>query len=317
MGRVRGGFRAAAPAEGRLMASRPIWSGHLRLALVSCPVALHATHHESANLHFHFINPETGHRVQMLTVDADNKRPVQRRDLVRGFEFKKDHYLILSDEDFEQARIESSSTLVIHKFVPREELSAVYYDASYYLAPDGKQGADVFAVLRDAIAGTGRMALSRVVLSRRERAVAIAPMGRGLVAHTLFEERDIYDPAALWADVPSGKPDAEMVQLATQLIDRQTGTYAAEDSEDRYEQRLREVIEAKLKGEGLTTEPEPEPDRSNVVDLMAALKQSLASAKSSVGTPEDPKKGSKKSAEKPAPEKPAAKRKPAGTRRAG
>jgi len=258
------------------MATRPVWRGHLRLALVSCPVALHPTHHERANLHFHFINPETGHRVQMLTVDADNQRPVQRRDLLRGYEFKKDHYLILSDEDFEQARIESSTTLVIQKFVPQDALNPVYYEASYYLAPDGKQGADVFAVLRDAIARTGRVALSRVVLSRRERAIAIGPLGKGLVAYTLYEERDVYRPEDLWEDIPDTKPDAAMVQLATQLIDRQTGAYSAADSDDRYEQRLRDLIEAKLKGEGLSAEPEPEPDRSNVVDLMAALKQSLA-----------------------------------------
>ena len=152
---------------------RPIWRGQLRLALVSCPVALYAAHHERANLHFHFINPDTGHRVRMVTMDAENQHPVERRDLVRGYEFKKDHYLILSDEDFESVRIESSSTLVVHKFIEATALSSVYYESSYYVAPDGNEALDVYVVLRDAIARSGKMALSRVVMGRRERAVAI------------------------------------------------------------------------------------------------------------------------------------------------
>jgi DNA end-binding protein Ku len=257
------------------MAHRPIWRGHLRLALVSCPVALYAAHHERDNLHFHLINPETGHRVNMVSQDAQSRRPVERRDLVRGYEFKKDHYLVLTEEDFESVRVDSSSTLTIGKFVDRDALDPIYFDASYYVAPDGDSGLDVFAVLRDAIAKTGRMALSRVVIARRERALAILPMGRGLVAHTLFEPRDLNDPGPLFEDIPDAKPADDMLALATQLIERQAGRYEPADVEDRYETRLRDLIAAKLKGEGLAPEPE-EPEASNVVDLMTALKQSLA-----------------------------------------
>ncbi len=282
------------------MAERPIWRGHLRLALVSCPVALYSAHHERANLHFHFINPDTGNRVRMMTLDAESDRPVSRRDLVRGYEFKKDHYLLLTDEEFESVRVESSTTLVIGKFVPREALDPVYFEASYYVAPDGEEGRDVYVVLRDAIATTGRMALSRVVIARRERAVCILPMGRGLVAHTLYEPRDVHDPADLWAEIPPQKPDPDMVGLATQLIDRQTGTYDQSDAEDRYEARLRELIAAKLKGEGLSPEPEPETDRGNVIDLMAALKQSLAGAKGGTAKPAKPKPAQSRAAKRPA-----------------
>ena len=257
------------------MAPRPIWRGHLRLALVSCPVALYTAHHERENLHFHFINPATGHRVRMLTVDAETEQEVSRRDLAKGYEFRKDTYLILGDDDFEAARIDSSATLNVDKFVAEDAIDPIYYDTSYFLAPDGEAGQDVYVVLRDAIARTRRVALSRVVVARRERALAIRPMGRGLVAHTLHEQRDLGDPDEVFADVPDAKPDAEMVKLATQLIDRQTGTYAPSDMEDRYEARLREVIEAKLRGEGISPEAAGEQDRGNVVDLMAALKRSL------------------------------------------
>jgi DNA end-binding protein Ku len=257
------------------MAERPIWRGHLRLALVSCPVALYNARHDRATLRFHFINPETGHRVRMITQDAETGEELARRDLVKGYEFKKDHYLIMSDEDFESARVESSGTMTVDKFVPAGSIDPIFYDSSYYLVPDGEAGQDVYTVLREAIRKSGKVAMSRVVIARRERAIALMPSENGMVVHTLYEERDINSPKALFDHVADAKPEADMVQLATQLIDRQTGQYDPADVEDRYEARLRAVIDAKLKGEGVDMQAEEEPDRGNVIDLMAALKKSL------------------------------------------
>jgi len=254
------------------MAARPIWRGHLRLALVSCPVALYTARQDSGNLHFHLINPETGNRIRMLTVDQETEKPLSRRDLVKGYEFKKDNYLLLSDEDFESARIESSSTLKVEKFVPVDSIDPLYFDSSYYLVPDGESGQDVYVVLREAIRRAKRMALSRVVIARRERAIALLPIGPGLVAHTLQEERDIVDAKPLFDRIPDMKPDEDMVKLAMQLIDRQTGKFDPADMEDRYEARLRQMIEAKLHGEGIRPEAEEDADRGNVIDLMAAKK---------------------------------------------
>jgi DNA end-binding protein Ku len=292
------------------VAQRPIWRGQLRLALVSCPVALYAAHHDRGSLHFNLINPATGHRIRMISEDAETGEPVARRDLVKGYEFKKDHYLIMSDEDFESARVESSTTLTIDKFVDASSIDPVHYESSYYLAPDGKDGRDVYVVLRDAIGSTGRVALSRVTIAGRERAIAIMPMDPGLIAHTLNEARDLNDAKPLFEDVEGIKSDPEMVKLAKQLIDRQTGKYDPADVEDRYETRLREVIEAKLKGEGI--EPvEEEPDRSNVIDLMAALRQSLAKgAQKDSPQKGDPRKGNPGKAENAKP--PPRRAKPAG-----
>ena len=270
------------------MPQRPIWRGHLRLALVSCPIALYSANHDRGSLHFNLINPKTGNRIKMVTQDAETGDPLSRGDLAKGYEFKKDGYLIVSDEDFESARIESSSTVKIEKFVDAQSIDPIYFDASYYLAPDGDAGEDVYVVLRDAIAGTGKIALSRVVIARREHPIAIMPMGKGLVAHTLHEARDLNDFAGLFDHLPSAKPDPDMIQLATQLIDRQTGTYDPADIEDRYETRLRAVIDAKLKGEGIEPEEEAEPDRSNVVDLMAALRKSLGQAPGKEAPPQKP-----------------------------
>jgi DNA end-binding protein Ku len=257
------------------MASRPIWRGHLRLALVSCPIALHSVLRGGSGLHFHLINPKTGHRIRMVSQDAETDEEVSRSDLVKGYEFEKDHYVLLDDDDFEQARIDSSSTLTIGKFVDVASIDPIFFDTSYYVAPDGDSGLDVFAVLRDAIRKAHTAALSRVVIARRERAVAIMPSGKGLVCHTLHEPQDLWEAAPLWADIGDVKPDPDMVALATQLIERQNGKFQPEDTQDRYEAKLREVIEAKLKGEGITPEAPSEPDRGNVVDLMAALKASL------------------------------------------
>ncbi|WP_419757549.1 Ku protein [Acidisoma sp.] len=287
------------------MAQRPIWRGHLRLALVSCPIALYSANHDRGSLHFNLINPKTGNRIKMVTQDAETGDPLSRGDLVKGYEYKKDGYLIVSDEDFDTARIESSSTVKIEKFVDANSIDPIYYDASYYLAPDGDSGEDVYVVLRDAIASTGKIALSRVVIARREHPIAIMPMGKGLVAHTLHEERDLNDFAGLFDHLPSAKPDPDMIQLATQLIDRQTGKYDPADIEDRYETRLRAVIEAKLKGEGIEAEEAAEPDRGNVVDLMAALRKSLGQTGNDDATPA-PKPAASKSPAPKAKAKPAA-----------
>jgi DNA end-binding protein Ku len=284
-----------------MMAERPIWRGHLRLALVSCPVALYSARHDRGNLHFHFINPKTGHRVRMITLDAETDEELSRSELVKGYEFKKDHYLIMSDEDFAAAKVESSATMTVDKFVAADSIDPIYYDSSYFVAPDGEAGQDVYVVLREAIAKTGRVALSRVVIARRERTIAIMPMQQGMVVHTLHEERDLNSPQALFDKVPDIKPDPEMVKLATQLVDRQTGRYDPADMEDRYEARLRAVIEAKLKGEGITPESEEEPDRGNVIDLMAALKKSLGQ------TTDERPAGRSRPASQAAPKKSAAK----------
>jgi DNA end-binding protein Ku len=285
------------------VAPRPIWRGHLRLALVSCPIALYSAKHDRGTIRFHLINPETGNRIQMITQDAETEKPLSRRDLVKGYEFKKNTYLLLTDEDFESVRVESSETMTVEKFVEADSIDPIYYDTSYYAAPDGKAGRDVYAVLLEAIEKTGRVALSRVVIGQRERTIALRPVEGGLVAHTLYEQRDINDAKSMFEDAAGIKTDPEMVKLATQLIDRQTGRYDPADLEDRYETRLREMIEAKLKGEGIEDETTaPEPERTNVIDLMAALKKSLGedTPAAKADAKPDAKPAAKAKADKPA-----------------
>ncbi len=258
------------------MAARPIWRGHLRLALVSCPVALYNAKTDRTTIQFNMINPKTGNRIRMMTINAETDEEVQRRDLVKGYEFGKGRYLLLSDEDLDSVKVESSSTMNIEKFVEAGSIDPIYYASSYDLAPDGDAGRDVYAVLLQAIADTGKVALARVVIGQRERTIAIRAMAGGLVAHTLDEQRDINDARSVFGDAAEVKTDPEMVALAKQLIDRQTTTYDPSDLEDRYETRLRQLIDTKLKGEGIDISGPAEPADTNVVDLMAALKKSLS-----------------------------------------
>ena len=255
------------------MAVRPIWRGHLRLALVSCPVALHNARHDRTSIRFNLINPDTGNRIRMITQDAETGDELERRNLVKGYEFRKNQYLILSNEDLDSVKVESSSVMTVEKFVDADSIDPVYYDAAYHLAPDGDAGRDVYAVLREAIAKTGKVALSRVVIAQRERTIALRPVDGGLMAHTLYEDRDLNSGQEVFDGLDGIK--VEMVQLATQLVQRQAGKYDASDLEDRYETRLRALIDAKLKGEGLEAAEEPQIATGNVVDLMAALKKSL------------------------------------------
>jgi DNA end-binding protein Ku len=262
------------------MAARPIWRGHLRLALVSCPVALWNARHDRGGIRFNMINPETGNRIKMVTQDSETGKELQRRELVKGYEFKKDHYLLLTDEDFDSVKVETSAMITIEKFVDTDSIDPVYYDAAYFVGPDGNAGRDVYAVLREAVAKTGKTALARVVIAQRERTIALRPVGdAGLMAHTLYEDRDLNSSKELFDDLAGIKTDPEMVQLATQLVERQAGKYDAADLEDRYETRLRAMIDAKLKGEGIDLEAEaPVASTSNVIDLMAALRKSLGQA---------------------------------------
>lgn len=255
--------------------TRPIWRGHLRLALVSCPVALFNAHHERGSLHFHLLNPKTGNRIRMITRDAETGEELRRGDLARAFELGKNDYVTLTDEDFEAARIPSSSVMTLEKFVEAGDIDPVYFESPYYLAPDGEAGEDVYRVLREAFARTGRMAITRVVLSQRERVLALAAHGAGMIAHVLREQKDLNDAGAIFSAVPGPPPEPRLLDLAVELIDRETGRFDPADFEDRYEAKLRAIIDAKAAGRTLPPH-EDRPPGGNVVDLMEALRRSLA-----------------------------------------
>ena len=272
------------------MAQRPIWRGHMRLALVSCPIALYSARHDRGSIRFNMINPATGNRIKMVSVDAGTDEEITRAETVKGFEYAKGRYVIITDDDMDKVKIETSSTMAIEKFVDASSIDPIYYDASYFLAPDGRSADDVYAVVREAIVKTGRVALTRIVISQRERTVVVRPIDGGLVAHTLNEQRDLNDATTLFDTVQGLKVDPEMVKLAVQLVDRQTGKYDPSDLEDRFETRLRAMLDAKVAGEAIDDVEVASAGPDNVVDIMAALRQSLGLSAGSTAAPKVPTK---------------------------
>jgi DNA end-binding protein Ku len=259
---------------------------------------------ERTSIRFNLINPDTGNRIKMVTKDSETGQELQRSGLVKGYEYSKGRYVLFSDEDFDSVKVESSAVMAVQKFVDAESIDPIYYDESYYLAPDAKAGEDVYAVLREAIAKTGTIALTRVVIAQRERTVALRHAGPGLIAHTLLEERDLNKAGQYFDEAADLNVEPEMADLAVQLTKRQTGKYDPADLVDRYENRLRAMIDAKVAGMSLEAEERPS-ERSNVIDLVAALRNSLEESKTSEaaaaktapkGPP--PKKGSPQPASK-------------------
>lgn len=256
------------------MAARPTWQGHLRLSLVTCPVALYTAISSSSEVSFNLINPKTNNRIKMVTTDAETGEPLQRSELVKGYEVEKGKYVILEDEEIKAVRLESTKTIDIERFVPASDIDRLYWDRPYFLAPDGKLAAEAFAVIRQAMEESGQVALGRVVLSQRERLLALEPRGKGILATALRSHDEVKNPASLFDDIADVKVDKDMVQIAEKIIAQKADDFDPRQFNDRYEDALRDLIAKKMKGQKLVTAEEPE--ESNVIDLMTALKRSLA-----------------------------------------
>ena len=171
-------------------APRPTWQGHLRLSLVSCPVALYTATNAAGDVHFHLINPATNNRINMITVDPE-AGPVKRGDLVKGFEVSKDKYVLFSNEELKSVKLESTKIIDIDRFVPAADIDRTYWDHPYFLAPDGAVAQQAFSVIREAMARTQQIALGRVVLATRERILAIEPFEKGMMAYSLRSKDEV------------------------------------------------------------------------------------------------------------------------------
>jgi DNA end-binding protein Ku len=254
------------------LSARPLWQGDLRLSLVSCPVALYGATSRAADVSFHLLNPETNNRIRMIPTDPDTG-PVERADLVKGYEISKNRYVVLSNDELQAVRLETTKTIDIQRFVDEKEIDRLYWNDPYYLLPNEKGESDAYAVIREALSQTGRIALGRVVMHTRERVVALEPRGKGIILYTLRMGDEVIQPKQAFEDISSAKPDKQMIDIARKIIEQQEGAFEPENFEDRYEKALRDLIRRKEKGEKLVTAEPVEKD--NVIDLMAALKKSL------------------------------------------
>lgn len=255
------------------MAPRPTWQGHLRLSLVTCPVALYTATSPGGDVHFNLLHRDTHNRIRMIPTDPE-LGPVERSDLVKGFEYEKNHYIVVTPDEIDAVRLESTRTIDIERFVDRDDIDRLYWDSPYFLAPDGKLAVEAYTVIREAMRRTDKIALGRLVMHQRERLIAIEPQERGLVAWSLRSRDEVRDADDIFGDIPAHKADAGMIAIAEKIIAQQEGTFDPSEFNDRYEDALRALIHEKQKGKGHKVTA-AEPEDTNVVDLMDALRRSL------------------------------------------
>lgn len=254
------------------MATRPTWQGHLRLSLVSCPVALYTGTSSTSEVHFNLLHKETMNRIRMIPTDPETG-PVERSDLVKGFEVDKGRYVVVTDEEIKAVRLESTRTLDIERFVDASEIDRLYWNDPYFVTPDGKVAAEAFGVIREAMERSGKLALGRVVLHQRERLMALEPRDNGIVAYSLRTYDEVRKPEDYFDAIPDKKPDAKMIDIAQKIIEQLEGPFDPTQFDDRYEEALKALISEKQKGHKI--EKVEEADDTNVVDLMDALRRSL------------------------------------------
>ena len=256
------------------MAARASWKGYLKLSLVSCAVQLYPASTSKERVSFHMLNRETGHRLKRLLVDAETGEPVESEDQIKGYEIGKRQYIQIEDEEIESVAIESTHTIDIESFVPRDEIDETYLDSPYYIAPDGKVAEEAFAVIRDAMREKNVVGLGRVVLYRRERIIMLEPRDKGLVAMTLRYPYEVRADDEVFDQIPDVKVDDDTLDLATHIIERKLTHFDPARFEDRYQNALLEIIKAKAANKPAPKLDAPKP--SNVVNLMDALRKSIA-----------------------------------------
>ena len=255
------------------MRGRPTWQGHLKLSLVTCPVALYTATEAAGDVHFHMLSAKTHNRIRMIATDPESG-PIDRDDIVKGYEVDKDRYVVVTDDEIAAVRLESTRTIDIERFVNIADIDRMYWNDPYFLVPDGKLAAEAYAVIREAMRHTRKIALGRVVMHTRERLLAIEPRDNGLLAYSLRSHDEVRDPAEAFDDIPTTKADPAMVEIAEKIIAQQSGDFDPSKFTDRYEDALKRLIAQKESGKGGTVEA-PAPEDTNVVDLMAALRKSL------------------------------------------
>jgi DNA end-binding protein Ku len=260
------------------MAARAYWQGQIRLALVSIPVEVYNATKSGAKIQFHQIHEPTGKRINYEKV-VQGIGPVDRDEIVKGYEISKGNYVLLDEDEIEAAKVESRRTLDLVQFVDAGEIDVFYFDNPYYVVPADELAQEAFVVLREALRETKKIGLGQLSVRGREYLVSLKPCGKGLVLETLRYEDEVRKAQGYFKEIPDSKPDKSMVDLAKTLIEQKTAPFDAGEFHDRYVEALEELIQKKAKAKGKKIlEDVEEPtvaSGSNVIDLMAALKKSV------------------------------------------
>jgi DNA end-binding protein Ku len=257
---------------------RPYWKGYLKLALVSCPIALHAACSTAERIALRQINKATGNRLRQQLIDEETREPVAPEHKGRGYEVARGQYLVVEDEELERIEIESTHVIEIDSFVPRQEIDQRYFDTPYYVTPNAPVAQEAFAVIREAMRHKTLVALGRLVLAKRERVIALEPYGKGLLGTTLRYPYEVRNASDYFSDVPELALAPDLLQLAKHIVDSKVAAFDPMAFRDRYEEAL--LAHLKAKEAGAVREEKPVfgmPRR--IINLMDALRRSIAQHK--------------------------------------
>jgi DNA end-binding protein Ku len=260
------------------MAARAYWQGQIRLALVSIPVEVYSATKSGAQIAFNQIHEPTGKRIRYEKV-VEGVGPVDRDEIVKGYEVSKGNYVLLDQDEIDAVKIESRKTLELVQFVDAGEIDVFYFEKPYYVVPADDLAEEAFVVLREALKETKKVAIGQLSMRGREYLVSLKPCGKGIVLETLRYEDEVRRAQGYFKDIPATKPDKDMLDLAKTLIEQKTAPFDPGAFEDRYIEALEKLIAKKAKSKGnkkiLEDVEEPASRGSNVIDLMAALKKSV------------------------------------------
>jgi DNA end-binding protein Ku len=256
------------------VAPRAYWKGYLKLSLVSCPIALFPATSEREKISFHQLNKETGNRIRYRKVDAETGDEVSQDNIIKGYEVSKGEYIELDPEELEAVAIDSKRIIEIDEFVPKSDIDELYMRDPYYIVPDGEVGQQAFAVIRDAIRKEGMIAVGKVVFTSREHIITLEARDKGMVGITLRYPYEVRDEKDYFDVIEDEKVPKEMLDLAIHIVNTKKGEFDPDAFQDQYENALKELLRKKQKGQKI--ERPKEPSRTNVVNLMDALRKSVA-----------------------------------------
>ncbi|HKX92866.1 MAG TPA: Ku protein [Sphingomicrobium sp.] len=265
------------------MPARPIWRGQIRLALVSIPVELFPATKSGAQIQFHQVHEPSGKRIKYEKV-VPGIGPVDRDEIVKGYETSKGHYVLLDPEEIESVKLESRKTLDLVQFVDDDGIDPMFFEKPYYVVPADDLAEEAYVVLRDALKAAKKIGVGQLAMRGQEYVVALKPHDRGLLLETLRYADEVHRSSGFFRDIGDHKPDPDLLDMASMLIERKAGEFDPKEFHNRYVDALHKLIEKKqrAKGEKIIEDPDadaPLPKGSNVIDLMAALKKSLGEEK--------------------------------------
>jgi DNA end-binding protein Ku len=283
------------------MPARPIWRGQIRLALVSIPVELYPATRNGASIQFHQVHEPSGKRIKYEKV-VPGIGPVDRDEIVKGYETSKGHYVLLDPEEIESVKLESRKTLDLVQFVDDDGIDPMFFEKPYYVVPADDLAEEAYVVLREALKAANKIGVGQLAMRGQEYVVALKPMDRGLLLETLRYADEVHKSSTFFRDIGDHKADPDLLDMASMLIERKAGKFDPSEFHNRYVDALHKLIEKKqkAKGEKIIEDPEDEalPKGSNVIDLMAALKKSLGDQKTAAKKPAAKKAAHKEPARK-------------------